>query len=174
MKSAYDCTLSIKAPNYRRTDCCAVCKHYRERLENRVYWCVKYEEHFFNNLRPHFDTCDDWEGVDKLEPEKSIVRCECGGEAKLKEGANCWWVLMCNKCYKACTTTEKDKSIRRWNESTASRKPNGESSSNSEPLVKSCYNCEYNRSDRCSKTGLDLFRAFPNYNWHCSEWSSAI
>jgi len=44
----------------------------------------------------------------------------------------------------------------------------------SEPLVKSCYTCEYNRSDRCSKTGLDLSRAFPNYNWHCSEWSSAI
>jgi hypothetical protein len=60
-----------------------------------------------------------------LEPEKSIVRCECGGEAKLKEGANCW-VVMCNKCYKACTTTEKDKSIRRWNDYTANRKPNGE------------------------------------------------
>jgi hypothetical protein len=53
--------LSVKAPNYRRTNCCAVCEYYRERRDNPMWWCVKYEAYFLNNLRPHFDTCDDWE-----------------------------------------------------------------------------------------------------------------
>jgi hypothetical protein len=36
--------------------------------------------------------------------------------------------------------------------------------------VKSCYNCKHNKQNYCRKTGLDLSRKYPVFNWHCSNW----
>jgi hypothetical protein len=58
-------TLSTKAPNYRRTNCCALCRYYMEDKHRKpIWWCSKHADYFLNNLRPMFDICDDWEKED--------------------------------------------------------------------------------------------------------------
>lgn len=50
---------------------------------------------------------------------EDVAHCQCGGDRiKVKE-VDGWCMVMCCKCYKACTRDTRQEAVTRWNEHTA-------------------------------------------------------